>query len=133
MARFIPTDHVLLSSTARMLGAGAIEAHADIAEARLSLADATVSGGEVDRITTAVALQVNMQVEKGVDAHVYRDTSRGQRSKSYRRLGELEVNRDALAIVRSILGGARFGALRSRRGINPPGVTRTEYDVRGGA
>lgn len=119
MARFTPTAHALLSTKARTLDEPALTAHTDMAEARLGLVGATVSGGDVDRVTTAVALQVNLQVEKGVNAHVYSSLSRGKRTFDYRKLADLDVHRDAVAIVANVLGvAARFPALTSRRGMN---------------
>lgn len=81
------TAHPLLSDQAAALGPSELEAHARVAETSLGLLNFTafVDGTDkYDRATDAVALQINYQVEAGIEAFIMSGESRGARRRSYR-------------------------------------------------
>lgn len=78
------SGHPLLSPGAAALGRDELAEHNLLAEDLLSLAGTTFADEDAARATRAVALQVNYQVEQGVDAAVYDVTMVGSRMLNYR-------------------------------------------------
>jgi hypothetical protein len=85
--RYDVTNHPLLSDDAKALGSESLEAHGRVAEQVLGLYNFTAFESGTDEYKSAqdaVALQVNYQVEAGIDAFVAASVSRGARSKTFR-------------------------------------------------
>lgn len=87
--RYDITDHPLLSDDARDLGPNSLDAQARVAETLLGLltftAFSVVTQADLySRAQDAVALQVNYQVEAGLDAFILMSLAKGGRSMSFR-------------------------------------------------
>ena len=112
------TEHPLLSPAAAALAAPTLEAQGDLAERLLGIAGASgLNEVQTTTATLAVVMQVNYQVEAGVDAAVYTSDGRGARSKAYRDLGVHPYAR-ALIVTLPIAAAeasAQYDVLISRR------------------
>ncbi len=87
MPRYPIWDHPLLSEEASGLwrtNPPRLEALGELAEARLGLWGTDYVGDEENLAAAAVAWQVNLMVEAGVDGDVYESVKRGSRSVTYR-------------------------------------------------
>jgi hypothetical protein len=81
------TDHPLLSPAVQNLGPETLAAHTEVAEALLRLSELAVFAAattEYTQATNALALQVNFQVESGLDAYILQSLTRGARSQTFR-------------------------------------------------
>lgn len=101
-------DHPLLSEEAAQLGSLELGAQARMAETLLGLLtfpafDQATQQDKYDRATDAVALQVNYQVEAGVEAFLTTSSRRGARGRSYRGRGRMPpVHSAARKIITAI-------------------------------
>jgi hypothetical protein len=87
MPRYPIGTHPLLSEEAAALwltNQPRLEALGELAEARLGLWGTSYTGDEANLAAAAVAWQVNLMVEAGVDGDVYESVKRGSRSVTYR-------------------------------------------------
>lgn len=81
-----PTSHPLLSTEAGALDPDELEAHAEIAESALGLADTEFEDSEATEATHAVVRQVNLQVDVGLTPKIaYLESERkGDEARTYR-------------------------------------------------
>jgi hypothetical protein len=114
VARYDVSEHGLLSDDAQALSEPELAAQNELAEVVLGLHEGdTYTGVKETTATLAVALQVNFQVEAGVEAYVLTASSRGARSKSYRDL--VRVHPIAAALMGGLTSGD-WNVLTSVRG-----------------
>lgn len=108
MPTYNPSAHPALSPAAARLGAEALDAQADTAEALLGL-----SGGSYDTVqaTLAVVHQVNHQVELGPEGFARASSGRGGRSVTYRD-GDPSISPLAARIAAQLKGWRTAGGLR---------------------
>lgn len=76
--------HPLLSADALALDTDPFAEHAALAHDLLGLADTAFTGAAAESAKRFLALQVNYQVETGVDAAIYALKVRGSRTVSYK-------------------------------------------------
>lgn len=84
MARYDVSEHGLLSADAIALSTEEFGAQNDLAEMSLGLLGTDLTDTDEDVAMMAVALQLNFQVEAGVEAYVLLSDSQGARSRSFR-------------------------------------------------
>lgn len=109
-APFDITAHELLTGDAA--GHDALTSHNRLAEVLLGIHEETVADDDEALILIAIALQVNHQVERGVEANVYLDDSDGDlRFKMRDRL----VSPEAAAVVRTVVGNVEEGDFKAIR------------------
>jgi hypothetical protein len=106
----------MLSDAAADLDPDALDAHTLLAEHLLGLAGDAYTGDDLDTVDIALALQVNHQVERGVDADVYESVDHGGRTLQY--AAGVTVSPQAAAIAAALLGpppGTGWATLHSIR------------------
>lgn len=121
--RYDVTDHPLLSEDAAALTAEQLAEQNLLAEDLLGFTDAALLTDPVtvDRAKRLIVLQVNYQVETGVDAAVYAMKVRGSRTAAYKADSEDLVRPGLLDQVEELLdnegagGGSSFGVITSLR------------------
>lgn len=120
--RYDVTDHPLLSEDAAALTTEQLAEQNLLAEDLLGFTDAALltDPDTVARATRLIVLQVNYQVETGIDASIYASQRRGQREIGYKpNLGLIlpglldEV--EALLEDEGAGGGSSFGVITSLR------------------
>jgi hypothetical protein len=82
-----PTDHALLSEAAKALQLNDVDQfneQAALAQTLLELDDSSFSGADAATATRAVAMQVNYQIEMGLEGFTTNAVSRGSRSVVYK-------------------------------------------------
>jgi hypothetical protein len=82
-----PTDHALLSPEAKALQQNDVSQfneQATIAQSLLDLDGTSYSGNDAATATRAVAMQVNYQIEMGMEGFTTNAVSRGSRSVVYK-------------------------------------------------
>lgn len=109
--RTVIDEHPLLSQRAETLGEEELAAHKLVAESLLGLTDFTVSvQSDCDIIDAAVVMQVNYQVEAGVEGALMQEARRGGRHIIYRGRNRMaHTHGQALKMVHSVK--LRLGAL----------------------
>lgn len=107
------TGAALLSEAAKALSADELRDQTAIAEAALGLIGTTLSGDAAERAKLALALQVNHQLEHGVEGSVYSSWSQGSRSVTY--ASTIPLSGAAVSLVQTLLGGAVWADMRSMR------------------
>lgn len=112
MTAYAPTvdNHVLLTDRANMLDPDEIQAHAQVAMSLLQVIGFSPSAqSDRDLLDTAIVLQINFQVEAGVEGYLMQEARRGGRNIVYRGKNRLQhVHRQALEMVREMK--TRLGA-----------------------
>lgn len=91
-----------LSTAAGALSTGQFQLEAYAAEVLLGLRDTAYEGDAADEARLAVALQVSLQVEKGIDAAAYAQQKVGPVSVTHR---EDYIHPIAATIVAALLSG----------------------------
>jgi hypothetical protein len=110
-----PTDHALLSAEARGLQQADVEQfneQAAVAQSMLGLNDSTFSGTDAAKATRAVAMQLNYQLEMGIEGFSANAVSRGGRSTVYKTgagARPVLVFPPAKRMVEDLLGGWASG------------------------
>jgi hypothetical protein len=82
-----PTNHALLSPEARGLQQADVEQfneQAAVAQSLLDLDGSSFSGEDAAKATRAVAMQLNYQIEMGIEGFAANAVSRGGKSTTYR-------------------------------------------------
>lgn len=111
MARMTTLDeHPLLGARAKALEPDEILAQQVVAESLLQVNDLTVAlQADCDRLDAAVVLQINFQVETGIEGYMLTEARRGARHVIYRGKNRMaHVHRQAIEIVRGLKN--RLGA-----------------------
>jgi hypothetical protein len=102
--------HALLQGAAARLDAGALAAHTEVAERLLGVRARFTNPDDADAAENALALQVSLQAEGGVDAVIASSIGRGSRSVGYRESTRLHP--DAVTIIGEL--NAKYGRVRDR-------------------
>ncbi len=124
------TAHPLLTGKVNALGTDPFAAQQKLAEALLGLTQSFVDrcdADQLDRVTMAVALQMNFQVEQGLDPFVVQSESSTQQGES-RTYRDDAVNPQSQAIIAGIqLTGTDGGKMvRDFANIRPVRSLRTD-------
>lgn len=121
MASLYPSvaAHPLLTAKALGRGPTVLAAEQELAEGLLGLvAPATTDAFELSRVSTALAVQINFQVEQGVSALVasYQSSAHSRQQMAYR---DRVINPQAAQIIATLPGltGRAFDAMISHRKI----------------
>jgi hypothetical protein len=103
----VPADHPLLSGK-WPADAGEQAAQNALAEQLLDLRAPAYTGDAADELTTAVVLQINFQLQHGIEPHVIRTANQSNPgvSTTYR---DRYVNPEALAVVCRVTGRRYVG------------------------
>jgi hypothetical protein len=107
------TEHPLLSDDARGVGEKTLVAHVQVARVLLGLEGHSFQGGPLNTARSAIALQVNRQVQKALEPDVFLAASvnRGSRSKAYADAARNTLDPVAMNLVSTILPrGGQYGA-----------------------
>lgn len=78
------SGHALLSPDAAALAVATFDEHAALAHDLLKLSGTALTGEAAEKAKRFLVLQVNYQVETGVDAAIYAMKVRGSRTVSYK-------------------------------------------------
>jgi hypothetical protein len=107
-APFNIRGEALLSAKANALGEKELDAHTRTAEWLLGVATTTFPTDLDDDVMIALSLQVNFQLEQGVEAGVYKEWYEGDVRSIY---AERNTDPKALAIATRLLTSANANAL----------------------
>lgn len=104
------TAHPLLSEESKALDGPTLEAHSTLAQEVLGFTGMTFQGAKLDTAKTAVALQVNRQVQKALepDSMLASSVSRGARSKAYADAARKVLDPTAAALAHQVVGPGRY-------------------------